>query len=199
MSYRLLNAALLTAGLLLLSACPPGAEQTVQVSDPSASASPMEVKLMGLMQITSKAFANGQAIPERFSCKGANVSPPLNWVKVPKGTRSLALIMDDPDAPAGTWLHWVLYNVPPEISQLPDDLPPNETLSLGALQGLNDFKKMGYGGPCPPAGQLHRYFFRLFALDAMLPLEPGATRAQLEAAMKGHILGRGELMGGFKQ
>lgn len=149
------------------------------------------------MQITSTAFDAGSAIPSRFTCDGKNVSPALSWSDLPEGTRSLALIVDDPDAPKGTWVHWVLYGLSAERDGLPEGVPGRPEVLDGALQGLNDFGDPGYGGPCPPPGGAHRYFFRLYALDARPDLSAGATKAQLERAIEGHVLGRAELMGRY--
>lgn len=187
--------------ILALSACkaePKSTGQSLikQNQQPSPTSA---IQLTRVIPLSSKAFANLRPIPKRYSCQDENISPPLNWGKVPGNTRSVVLILDDPDAPGGTWLHWLVYNIPPEIIALPENLPKGETLSLGALQGLNDFKQVGYGGPCPPAGNAHHYHFRLFALDTMLQLEPGASRAQVEAGMKGHVLGEGELVATFKR
>jgi Raf kinase inhibitor-like YbhB/YbcL family protein len=148
--------------------------------------------------LTSPAFADGAAIPVEHTCDGADVSPPLAWSDSPAGSRAFALIVDDPDAPAGTWVHWVVYNLPAATSQLPDTIAKVETLDLGgARQGRNDFRRPGWGGPCPPPGPAHRYFFRLYALDAPLELRPGALKQAVEAAMQGHTLGVAQLMGTY--
>lgn len=148
-------------------------------------------------QISSTAFSNGQLIPKKLTCDGLDVSPELNWKDAPAGTKSFALIMDDPDAPAGTWVHWVLYNIPGETKQLPEAMPKEEQLPDGALQGHNSFRKIGYGGPCPPPGKPHRYYFKLYALDTKPDLEAGASKADVERAMKGHVLGETELIGRY--
>jgi hypothetical protein len=148
-------------------------------------------------QITSSAFSAGSNIPKQYTCDGPDVSPPLSWKDAPAGTKSFALIVDDPDAPAGTWVHWVLFNLPAGTHDLPEGVEKKENLANGALQGRNDFQKIGYNGPCPPPGKPHRYFFRLYALDAALDLKAGASKADVERAMKGHVLGQGELMGKF--
>jgi len=148
--------------------------------------------------VTSTAFQEGGMIPAKYTADGANVSPPLAWTGIPEGTKSLALINDDPDAPVGTWVHWVLYNLPPDTKLLAENVPSNATLPNGARHGTNDFRKLGYGGPAPPSGT-HRYYFKVYALDAMLDLAPGATKKQLEKAMAGHILGQGQLMGKYKR
>lgn len=150
------------------------------------------------MKLTSKAFDTNGIIPPQFTCDGKNISPSLSWSEPPADTKSLALICDDPDAPGKTWVHWVVYNLPPSTRFLPEAVPEGSKIPNGGLQGINDFKKLSYGGPCPPGGT-HRYFFKVYALDEMLDLEPGATKAELEAAMKDRILDRGELMGYYSR
>lgn len=147
------------------------------------------------MQITSPAFAYGGEIPVVYSCQGDNLSPPLLWRNMPQGTRHLALILEDPDALLGTFVHWVIYNIPATATGLAEEVPATPTLDDGSLQGINDFSVIGYAGPCPPQGPAHRYFFRLFALDTVLDLPPGATKPQLESAMEGHTLAQVELVG----
>lgn len=147
--------------------------------------------------LSSNAFQNGGDIPNKYTCDGADVPPELSWNNVPNATQSLALIAEDPDAPAGTWTHWVLYDLPPDTPGLEENVPKVDQLPNGARQGRNDFKRIGYGGPCPPPGKPHRYFFRLYALDRKLGLKPGATKDEVQAATKGHILGEAELMGKF--
>lgn len=143
------------------------------------------------MKITSSVFQEGGNIPSKFTCDGADVNPPLHWNGAPSATKSLALIVDDPDAPGGLFTHWIVWNIDPKTNEISENsLPP------GAVQGRNDFGKSGYGGPCPPSGT-HRYYFRIFALDQMLDLKSGAKRAGLDAAMRGHMLGQGELMGRY--
>lgn len=151
------------------------------------------------LQVSSSAFQYGGTIPVKYTCDGPDVSSPLQWTTPPKGTQSLALICDDPDAPAGTWVHWVLYDLSPETTSLAEGVPKDKTVLGGARQGMNDFRRIGYGGPCPPPGAPHRYFFKLYALDTRLNLEPGLTKQQLLNAMKGHILAQGELMGKYKR
>ena len=148
--------------------------------------------------ITSTAFEQGGMIPEKYTCDGMDISPPLAWKSLPDDAKSLALICEDPDAPAGTWVHWVLYNLSPEIRKLTEHLPIDKTLANGAMQGTNDFGKTGYGGPCPPGGT-HRYYFKLYALDTDPGVEPGITKAQLLEAIKGHVLAEGQLMGKYKR
>ena len=151
------------------------------------------------MQLTSTAFTEGAAIPANYTCDATNVSPPLKWSGVPAGAKSLALVVDDPDAPSGTWVHWVLCDLPPAVTELPEDLPKSQFVAGGAKQGLNDFKHLGYGGPCPPHGKPHRYFFKLYALDSLLDLKPGQTKKDLESAMEKHILAQGQLMGTYQR
>ncbi len=150
------------------------------------------------MKLQTDAFAPGADIPAKYTCSGANVSPALQWSDTPTGTQSFALIMDDPDAPVGTFTHWVLYNLPPQENRLAEGVP-NSELPGGAAQGVNGFRKTGYGGPCPPPGKPHRYFFKLYALDTKLNLKPGASKDEVERAIKGHIVGQAELMGKFKR
>ncbi len=151
------------------------------------------------IELTSSAFADGAPIPAVHTCDGEDTSPPLAWSGVPEAAKSLALICDDPDAPAGTWVHWVLYDLPPTVTELLEGVPTTETLSSGAKQGTNDFGRLGHGGPCPPRGASHRYFFKLCALDAELSLDPGATKRDVERAMEGHILAQGQLMGTYQR
>ena len=156
-----------------------------------------EKKEVPAMQLTSSAFSEGATIPKKYTADGADVSPPLQWQGAPQTTKSIALICDDPDAPRGTWVHWVLFNLPADKNELPEGVPATATLTGGARQGKNDFGKLGYGGPSPPKGKPHRYFFKIYALDALLDLKEGATKAQLEKAMAGHILAQGQLMGTY--
>jgi Raf kinase inhibitor-like YbhB/YbcL family protein len=146
------------------------------------------------IQLQSPSFQEGETIPRQFTGDGKDTSPPLRWADPPEGTKSFALICDDPDAPRGTWTHWLLFNLPPDRRELQEGMPARESLPGGAKQGKTDFGKIGYGGPAPPAGKPHRYYFRLYALDAELELPAGASREQLLAAMKGHVLAEGQLM-----
>lgn len=148
--------------------------------------------------VESSAFKEGDMIPKKYTCDDIDISPPLTWSSIPDGSKSLALICDDPDAPAGTWVHWVLFNLPAETKELSENIPPQKTLANGAKQGENDFGQIGYGGPCPPSGT-HRYYFKLYALDTELSLDSGATKKQLLEAMEEHILGQGQLMGKYKR
>ncbi len=140
----------------------------------------------------------GADIPKKFTCDGADVSPALTWTNPPEGTKAFAMIVDDPDAPAGTWVHWVIYDLPPDARDLPEAVPHEQQLANGAHQGRNDFGKIGYNGPCPPRGKAHRYFFKLYALSSKTNLKPGASKGDLERAMKGHILAHTELVGKFR-
>lgn len=151
------------------------------------------------IEVTSTAFEHGMTIPKPYTGDGVDQSPPLRWSEPPAGTQSIALICDDPDAPRGTWVHWVLFNLPPQARELKAGVPTTATLGNGAKQGKNDFGNIGYGGPAPPKGKAHRYFFKLYALAVALDLPPEATKAELEAAMKGHILAEGQLMGTYKR
>jgi Raf kinase inhibitor-like YbhB/YbcL family protein len=148
------------------------------------------------LELTSTSFRTGGDIPKKFTCDGSDASPQLAWGAPPGGTRSFVLIAVDPDAPMGTFVHWVLYEVPPDKHELAEDLPKQEQLPDGSRQGQNDFDKIGYGGPCPPSGT-HRYVFALYALDTKLNLAAGATRKQVENTLKDHVLARGELIGRY--
>lgn len=150
------------------------------------------------MKIVSSAFASAQPIPQKYTCDGPDVSPALSWSDVPQGTKSFALIADDPDAPMGTWVHWVIFNLPAQTNFLPEGVAKTDS-AAGAIQGRNDFGKVGYGGPCPPAGKPHRYFFKLYALDTTLALRAGAKKQDVEKAMQGHALGQAELMGTYQR
>jgi Raf kinase inhibitor-like YbhB/YbcL family protein len=145
--------------------------------------------------LRSIAFETGTSIPRVHTCDGRDVSPALRWDSSPPGTQSFALVCEDPDAPAGTWTHWVIYGIPEKLRQLPEGVPPEGTLPDGTAQGKNDFGRLGYGGPCPPRGRPHRYFFRLYALDERPPLAPGLSRKGLLEALKGHVLAQAELYG----
>lgn len=148
---------------------------------------------MEALKLSSPAFKHNQQIPSKYTCDGKDVNPPLAIESVPAGAKSLALIVDDPDAPAGTWVHWVVWNIAIGTKEIREHAVP-----AGAAQGMNDFRKRDYGGPCPPSGT-HRYFFKLYALDTMLNLDGSATKAALERAMKGHIIAQTELVGLYKR
>ncbi len=150
------------------------------------------------MEIKSSAFGNGEMIPAKHTCDGADFSPALEWSGAPAGTKSFALICDDPDAPMGTWVHWVIYDIPPSTTLLAEGIKREKELPGGGTQGVNDFRKVGYGGPCPPGGT-HRYFFKLYALDTVLGLKPGSTKDQLLKAMKGRILAEAHVMGTYRR
>jgi Raf kinase inhibitor-like YbhB/YbcL family protein len=150
------------------------------------------------IKLTSVAFQQGQPIPRQYTCAGINISPPLEWSGVPKTARTVAIVVDDPDAPGGTFVHWVLYNIPADNIGFVENVPMSETLKVGGFQGKNDFQKIGYGGPCPPSGT-HRYFFKLYAVDAELPLKAGATWAELDKALEGHVVAQGQLMGTYQR
>jgi Raf kinase inhibitor-like YbhB/YbcL family protein len=162
----------------------------------SPTAAPEEVHLMTI-QITSTAFTEGNPIPQKYTCDNEDISPPLAWTGIPAQAKSLALIVDDPDAPVGVWVHWVVFDMPPSLNGLPEAVAKTSTVSGIGTQGITDFRKPGYGGPCPPKGKPHRYFFRLYALDSLLNLPAGAKRAELDKAMQGHILATGQLIGTY--
>jgi Raf kinase inhibitor-like YbhB/YbcL family protein len=193
------GAGVLAAVALLLAACgrrdaPPDAgppqEATGANEEETAMATPTFV-------LTSSAFTAGGTIPRVHTCDDRDISPPLSWQGMPEGAVSLALLCDDPDAPRGTWVHWVLYDLAPTVSELAAGVAATETVLGGVRQGRNDFRKIGYGGPCPPPGPAHRYFFRLLALDKKLDLPPGVTMRQVLDAAAGHTLARAELMGRY--
>jgi len=151
------------------------------------------------MGLASSAFKDGQPIPSLYTCDDKNISPPLVWNGAPGNTASLALIVDDPDAPTGVWTHWVVFNLPSDTSQLSENASTSDPIAGNAKQGMNDFKHVGYGGPCPPAGKQHRYFFKIYALDITLGLPAGASKKDVEAAMTKHILAEGQLMGTYQK
>ena len=147
------------------------------------------------LAVLSAAFAMGAAIPDRYAC-GPH-SPPLSWSEVPAGTQSIAVLCDDPDAPVGDWVHWVVFNLAPDVRELPENVARNAALPGGAVQGVNDYGRNGYDGPCPPPGQTHRYHYKVFALDARLALDARARKADLMQAMRGHVLAQGDLVGTY--
>lgn len=151
------------------------------------------------IQLTSAAFSHGSVIPRVHTCDGEDTSPPLAWTGGPVERRSLALVCDDPDAPRGTWVHWVLYNLPGQTVELAQGVPSVPELPSGARQGRNDSGEIGYSGPCPPPGKPHRYYFRLYALDIMLTLPHGVSKGELERAMANHVVGQGTLMGTYQR
>jgi Raf kinase inhibitor-like YbhB/YbcL family protein len=151
------------------------------------------------LNLVSAAFEEGQLIPKDYTGDGEDISPPLTWSEPPAGAKSFALLCDDPDAPRGTWVHWVLFNLPADLRDMDEAVPAEGSLANGAKQGKNDFGNLGYGGPAPPRGKPHRYCFKLFALDSMLPLAVGATKEQVLAACKGHVLAEAQLMGKYQR
>lgn len=185
---RLTSRCFLIASLILtICGCRPSA--------PPASPSPA-AELSASFQLTSRAFSHGEPIPPTYTCDGEDISPPLQWDDPPEGTQSLALIADDPDAPGGTWVHWVLYSLPADTDSLPEGVPPDAELPDGGRHGQNSWQRLGYGGPCPPSGT-HRYIFTLYALDTQLDLPDGASKSQVLQAMEGHVLARAELAGRY--
>lgn len=152
-----------------------------------------------VLEVSSPAFQDGDRIPAKYTCEGQDVSPLLAWSEPPVGTQSLALIVDDPDAPGGVFTHWVLFNIPSDSRELPEAVLARTQLPSGALQGESDFGKIGYGGPCPPPGRPHRYQFTFYALDQHLDLKAGVSKKQLLDAMQGHILAQGRLMGTYQR
>jgi Raf kinase inhibitor-like YbhB/YbcL family protein len=151
------------------------------------------------IEVTSSAFDDGDFIPARHTCDAEDVSPPLEWTGVPEAAKSLALVCDDPDAPMGTWVHWVIYDIAPSLSELAEGISPSEVTTDGAKQGVNDFRRTGYGGPCPPPGNPHRYFFTLYALELEPGLPAGASKADLLRVIEGHVLAEGRLMGRYQR
>lgn len=195
-------AVVMALGVALLCGCP----RSTSVSDeapPMPQPSPVEPTAEGPpaaaeWQLSSPAFASGESIPQQHTGDGENVSPPLEWTAPPEGTRELALICDDPDAPAGTFTHWIVYGLAPEVTGLPEGLARSETVAHPALkQGVNGFGKVGYDGPAPPPGKAHRYQFTLYALSAQIDLAPGASRGELLRSMEGKVLGRTMLEGTY--
>jgi Raf kinase inhibitor-like YbhB/YbcL family protein len=185
----------LAAMLVLAAFSFPGCrQQTTGGTEPEAATAPG-------WSLTSNAFAEGEAIPAKYTCDGENISPALSWSKVPEGAKELALICDDPDAPRGTFTHWLIYGMSPELPSLPEAMPPLENPPAvgGSRQGTNDTGKIGYFGPCPPKGKSHHYHFRLYALDAATDLKPGAKKDELLHAMEGHILAKTELVGLYRR
>jgi len=150
------------------------------------------------IKLTSTTFKEGEAIPSAYTCDGVNISPSLEWSGAPKTAKTIAIVADDTDAPGGTWVHWVLYNLPVDNIGLVENLPLTENLKAGGFQGANDFQKIGYGGPCPPSGT-HHYYFRIYAIDSELPLKARATKAELLKAMEGHIVLQGQLIGTYRR
>jgi Raf kinase inhibitor-like YbhB/YbcL family protein len=196
-SRFLLFAALALVWALLATTSSPG--NGAKLSQKEGSKTFVSLSRTMTIRLTSSAFSKGAPIPAKHTCDGQDISPPLKWSNIPPGTKSFALVCDDPDAPVGIWVHWVLYGLPGSATELKEGLPAVETLVNGAKQGLNDFRRVGYGGPCPPGGSPHRYFFKLYALNAELDLPPKATKKNLLRAMEGHILAEGHLMGTYQR
>jgi len=194
---------LLSLLVISLAAC--ASSTPGSVPSPAEPARPTETQILQTptqevtmtFEISSPAFKNGEAIPAKFSCDGRDVSPVLLWTEPPTGTQSFALIMDDPDAPMGTWVHWVMFNIPASTRDLKEGTPTDPQLSDGSLQGKTSAGSTGYHGPCPPSGT-HRYFFKLYALDTTLSLPSGANKKELLAAMEDHILANIELLGTYR-
>ena len=179
--------------IFLMYSCQSKDEEKVQINT-TQEKKEKEVNMQ--FKLTSPAFEEEGMIPKKYTCDAEDISPPLTWESVPEGTKSLAIICDDPDAPVGTWVHWVLFNLPPDTKKLIEEVSTTETLENGAKQGTNDFGNIGYGGPCPPGGT-HRYFFKLYAMDIMLNLEAGIKKTDLLNAMEGHIIFETQLMGKY--
>ena len=186
------NSAVTMALLFLLALVVSALSGCTAADEQLEEAEETEVVAYNLLTLRSPAFAEGEAIPPRHTCDGADVAPPLTWQDLPTGVESYALIVDDPDAGGGIWTHWIVYNIPPQIQEFPENGP-----ELG-LQGVNSWGERGYRGPCPPEGE-HRYFFKLFALNTTLELEPGADREAVLEAIDGHVLGEGQLMGIYRR
>lgn len=182
--------AFLVGMLILGTSCAAGTRRSL--AEDRAAASPQ-------MRLQAAAFTPGGFIPARFTCAGKDVSPSLTWSDAPDRTQAFALIVEDPDAPAGTWTHWLVYDLPSTAHALSEGLPKTAEISGGGRQGMNDFGKIGYGGPCPPPGKPHHYFFRLYALNAPLHLNAGASKEQVHEALKSHVEAETELMGRFKR
>jgi hypothetical protein len=189
---------LLIASLLLLSCRGEAPLNSSNSNNGHQSVAPTPDGKKALIKVTSKAFQEGGMLPKEYTCDGANVSPPLAWDSAPRETKSFALIADDPDAPGKTWVHWAAFNLPASASALPENVPAQDQIAGGGRQGTTDFRKVGYGGPCPPSG-VHRYYFKLYALDTELALDSSATKDQLLKAMEGHVLAEGQLMGKYQR
>jgi Raf kinase inhibitor-like YbhB/YbcL family protein len=187
---------ILLLGILVLAAlgCEAGESPTATTVAPPPAAA--KEGTATTFQLTSAAFAPGESIPLRYTCDGDDISPPLEWGDPPSGSQSFALIADDPDAPSGTWVHWVLYDLPATARGLPEAVPPDAELADGGRHGKNSWKRLGYGGPCPPSGT-HSYFFKLYALDTTLNLDSNKSKDALLQAMEGHVLAQTELMGTY--
>ncbi len=151
------------------------------------------------IHVTSPAFTEGKPIPSRYTCDGKDVSPPIRWDNAPSSAKTFALICEDPDAPSGTWVHWMIYNISADTTSLPERVMKSPELIINWFQCVNDFGKFGYNGPCPPNGKAHRYFFKVYALDASISLPMQARKADFAKAMEGHIVAEGSLMGTYQR
>jgi Raf kinase inhibitor-like YbhB/YbcL family protein len=189
--------------LILLCSCQRKSENAQSnQTHPEGTGSEKRIEQTGgekmAIKVISTAFQEGGMIPKQYTCDGQNISPPLAWDSVPSGANTIALIADDPDAPGRTWVHWVIFDLPASAKNLPENLPPLESIAGGGKQGTTDFRKVGYGGPCPPSGT-HRYYFKVYALDKELGLDSKTTKDQVLKAMEGHTLAQGQLMGRYKR
>ena len=189
---------LLCLGCLILTigGCGSASSPTSTPAPTTPTAQPDEKERVTAFELTSSAFGAGEPIPSPYTCDGKDISPPLQWTDPPEGTQGFALIADDPDAPSGTWVHWVFYNIPADKRALPEAVPPDAELTDGSINGQSSWTRFGYGGPCPPGGT-HRYFFKLYALDTLLELNSGEDKAGVLSAMQGHILAQSELLGTY--
>jgi Raf kinase inhibitor-like YbhB/YbcL family protein len=159
---------------------------------------PAQGQARSSLQVSSASFSDGGSIPQQFTCDGADGSPNLQWPAAPAGTKSFAIVMDDPDAPVD-FTHWLVYNIPPGVHELTQGASAQAAMPRGSAEGANDFRRLGYGGPCPPAGKPHHYGFRIYALDIRLDLPPGAARKQLDSAIKQHIVAEGQIIGIYQR
>jgi Raf kinase inhibitor-like YbhB/YbcL family protein len=184
------------AACLLIAGCSNHVQptETETATQPPAKHDPAKMQ----MQLSSDAFANGQPIPDKYTCHGQDMSPPLKWSGAPSQTKSIALTVEDPDAPSGTFTHWVIFNVPATATSFSEDIAKTGTLPDGSKQGNNSFGNIGYNGPCPPAGQMHHYIFKIYALDSTVSLDTGAQKEDLLNAINGHILAQGEWTGTYQ-
>lgn len=191
---------IILAAIVFQSGCQAALTESVdtQLEPIPVSSEPEQEDGMSI-NISSPAFIADGTIPQKYTCDAENLSPALSWAGIPQGTKSLVLIVDDPDAPVGIFDHWVLYGMAGNLNGLPEGVTKADTVSGIGMQGINDFRKIGYDGPCPPKGSTHRYYFKLYALDVALDLKTGVRKARVEQAMQGHILGQGQLMGKYSR
>ena len=195
MIYRTITISLAILTAFSLAACQGGKEKEAETRPDVALTEGADTMAIA---VTSPAFEDGGMIPKKYTCDGEDIAPPLHIDGVPGEARSLVLIADDPDAPSKTWVHWVLYNLPPGTTELPENMPKDEEIQSGARHGITDFQRFGYGGPCPPSGT-HRYYFKVYALDTMLDLSGKVTKTDVLKAMEGHVLAEGQLMGRYQR